>query len=154
MADGDFWGVLEGLQFWHWLSLGLALAVIEVAAPGTFFLWLGIAAGLIGLLMLVAPDLGWQLQLILFGVLSIVSVGAGRAWLRRHPLKTEDATLNRRGEQYVGRVFVVDQAIVNGRGTVKVGDSLWRADGPDAPAGARVRVTGIAGTVLQVEQAE
>ena len=154
MTDGDFWGFLEGLQFWHWLILGLALAVIEVLAPGTFFLWLGIAAGLTGLLVLAIPDVAWQLQLIVFGVLSIVSVGAGRAWLRRHPLKSEDATLNRRAEQHVGRVFVVEQPIVNGRGTIRVGDSLWRADGPDAPTGARVRVTGVSGTVLQVEKAE
>lgn len=154
MAGGDGWAFLEGLQFWHWMILGLALAVVEVMAPGTFFLWLGIAAGLTGVVVLVIPEIAWQLQLILFGVLSVVSVWAGRTWLRRYPLKTEDATLNRRGLQYVGRVFVVDQAIVNGRGTVKVGDSLWRAEGPDAPVGARVRVTGIAGTVLQVETAE
>ncbi|GIK97227.1 MAG: membrane protein [Alphaproteobacteria bacterium] len=154
MAVGDGWAFLEGLQFWHWMILGLGLAVVEVMAPGTFFLWLGIAAGLTGVVVLVIPEIAWQLQLILFGVLSVVSVWAGRTWLRRHPLKTEDATLNRRGLQYVGRVFVVDQAIVNGRGTVKVGDSLWRAEGPDAPVGARVRVTGIAGTVLQVETAE
>lgn len=144
---------LDSLQFWHWMILGLALAVIEVLAPGVFFLWLGIAAGLTGLVLLVVP-IGWEIQLILFGLLSVVSVVAGRIWLRRHPLQSEDTTLNRRGEQYVGRVFTVAEPIVAGRGSVKVGDSLWRADGPDLPAGARVRVTGVAGTVLKVEKAE
>jgi hypothetical protein len=145
---------LEGLQFWHWMILGLALAVVEVMAPGTFFLWLGIAAGLTGLLVLVIPDIGWQIQLIAFGVLSIAIVVAWRTYQRRHPTVSDDSTLNRRGEQYVGRVFTLVEAIVNGRGTVKVGDSLWRADGPDLPVGARVKVTGVAGTILRVEKAE
>jgi inner membrane protein len=152
MTGGDFWAYLEGIQFWHWLILGLALAVIEVLAPGTFFLWLGIAAGVTGLAVLAIPGIPWQLQLILFGVLSIVAVVAGRIWLRRHPMDTDDATLNRRGEQYVGRIFTVEQPIVNGRGTVRVGDSPWLADGPDLPAGSRVKVTGVAGTVLKVEK--
>lgn len=146
--------LLDGIQFWHWMILGLVLGVIETLAPGVYFLWLGIAAVATGLVLLAVPDLAWQLQLILFGVLSVVSVVAGRTWLRRHPLRSEDTTLNRRAEQYVGRVFVVDQAIINGRGAVKVGDTLWRAEGPDAPAGTRVRVTGVSGIVLQVEKAE
>jgi membrane protein implicated in regulation of membrane protease activity len=144
---------LDSLQFWHWMILGLALAVIEVLAPGVFFLWLGIAAALTGLVVLVLP-IGWEVQLILFGVLSVVSVVAGRAWLKRHPLRSEDTTLNRRAEQYIGRIFTVAEPIVAGRGSVKVGDTLWRADGPDLPAGARVKVIGVSGNVLKVEQAE
>ena len=55
-----------------------------------------------------------------------------------------------RGQQYVGRSVVVEQAIENGRGRVRVGDTLWSAEGPDAPAGTRVTVTGRKGTVLVV----
>lgn len=150
----DVIAFLTGLQFWHWMILGLALAVVEVLAPGTFFLWLGIAAALTGLVLLVLPGTGWEIQLLIFGVLSVAIVAGWRFYLSRHPTQSDDSTLNRRGEQYVGRVFFLAEAITNGRGTVKVGDSLWRADGPDLPAGARVRVTGIAGTVLQVEKAE
>ena len=153
MNGSETFAFLGGLAFWHWMILGLVLAVIEVLAPGTFFLWLGIAAGLTGLVVLVIP-IGWEIQLILFGALSVVAVVAGRIWLRRHPIRSADTTLNRRGEQYVGRIFTLAEAIVNGRGTVKVGDSLWRADGPDLPAGSRVKVTGVAGTVLKVEEAE
>ena len=123
-------------------------------APGTFFLWLGIAAGMTGLVLLVLPGTGWQVQLLIFGVLSVAIVAGWRAYQRRYPTRSDDTTLNRRGEQYVGRVFTVAQPIVNGRGAVKVGDSLWRADGPDLPAGASVKVTGVAGTVLKVEKAE
>lgn len=154
MDGNEVVAFLEGLQFWHWMILGLALAVIEVMAPGTFFLWLGIAAGATGLVLLVLPGIGWQVQLLIFGVLSVAIVAGWRFYQQRHPTESDDSTLNRRGEQYVGRVFTLAEAIVNGRGTVKVGDSLWRADGPDLPEGAKVKVTGVAGTVLKVEKAE
>jgi len=146
--------LLGQLAFWHWLIFGLVLAFIEVLAPGTFFLWLGIAAGVTGLVLLVAPDLPWQFQLVIFAVLSVATVAGWRLYQRRHPPVTEDATLNRRGEQLVGRVFALEQAVVNGRGTLRVGDSVWRAEGPDLPAGARVRVVGVSGVILKVEKAE
>jgi membrane protein implicated in regulation of membrane protease activity len=142
------------LEFWHWWILGLGLVIIEVIAPGFFLLWIGIAAGLTGLLALVVPTTPWEIQLIVFGVLSVACVIGWRAYLKRHPVKTDDPTLNRRGSQYVGRVFNLDEAIVNGRGAVRVGDTVWRAEGPDLPTGTKVKVTGVAGTVLQVEKVE
>jgi len=47
----------DGLDYWLWWALGLALVIVEMAAPGVFFLWLGIAAGLVGFLVLAWPDL-------------------------------------------------------------------------------------------------
>lgn len=147
-------GPFGALAFWHWWILALLLAGLEILLPGTYLLWFGIAAGLTGLLLLLLPGLGWQVQLLLFAALALAVVVAWRAWQRRHPPLTEDATLNRRAQLYVGRVFALEEPIANGRGTVRVGDSLWRAEGPDLPAGARVRVTGANGTVLTVEPAE
>ncbi|MFD0936463.1 NfeD family protein, partial [Methylobacterium trifolii] len=40
-----------------------------------------------------------------------------------------------------------------GAGRIRFDDTLWRVSGPDLPAGARVRVTGMAGTVLTVAAA-
>ena len=62
----------------------------------------------------------------------------------------ELSALNRRGARYVGQVFVLDEAIVNGRGKVRVGDTVWPVAGPELAKGARVRVIGVAGTVLEV----
>ena len=142
------------LQFWHWFVLGLGLVIAEMLMPGVFLLWIGIAAGVTGMAALLIPAMSWQLQFILFAGLSVASVFVARAYLRRHPIETADSTLNRRGSQYVGRVFNLHEAIVNGRGTVRVDDTIWRADGPDLPAGSKVKVTGIAGTALKVEAAD
>jgi membrane protein implicated in regulation of membrane protease activity len=65
-----------------------------------------------------------------------------------------ETTLNRRGEQFVGRVFVLAEPIENGRGAIHAGDSLWRVSGSDRPVGTRVRVTGSDGALLSVEPIE
>lgn len=141
---------LSRAEFWHWWVLAVVLLALEVAAPGTFFLWLAIAAGAVGLILLVAPSMIWQIQVLLFAVGGIAAVIAWRAYARRHPQTSDDPTLNRRGEQYVGQVFHLSEPIRDGRGRMKVADTIWRVAGPDLPAGARVRVVGVEGTVLKV----
>jgi membrane protein implicated in regulation of membrane protease activity len=141
------------LLFWHWWVVALVLVILEMVMPGFFLLWIGVAAGITGLLLLLVPASPWQLQFVVFGVLAIGSIVAARFYIRRNPIETDDRTLNRRGEQYVGRVFTIDEAIINGIGKVRVGDSVWRAAGPDLPAGERVKVVGVDGTMLKVEKA-
>jgi len=51
------------------------------------------------------------------------------------------------------RVFTLDAPIVNGIGKLNIGDTTWKVVGEDLPAQARVRVTGVDGTVLTVEPA-
>jgi membrane protein implicated in regulation of membrane protease activity len=145
--------LLDHLQFWHWWILGLMLAVVEVLAPGAFFMWFGLAAGVTGLILLVLPALDWHYQLLAFAVLAVAAVIAGRSVMRRQTRLRAPSSLNRRGEQYVGRVFTVEQAIVNGRGSIRVDDSIWRAEGPDTAAGESVRVVKAGSSVLRVERA-
>lgn len=143
----------DAIEFWHWWVLGIVLIGIEVFAPGAYFMWLGVSAGLVGLLLLAAPGLGWEYQLLAFAVLAVASVAGWRAYQRRHPGESDHPTLNRRGMQYVGRVFTLDAPIVNGIGKLNIGDTTWKVVGQDLPAQARVRVTGVDGTVLTVEPA-
>jgi hypothetical protein len=146
------------LQFWHWWVLALILTIVEMVAPGFFLFWIGLAAAVTGLIMLILEkgmglSLQWQAEFLVFGGLAVASVVAAKFYFRRNPIESADATLNRRGEQYVGRVFTIDEAIINGIGKVRVGDSVWRAVGPDLPAGERVKVVGVDGTMLKVEKA-
>jgi hypothetical protein len=141
------------LTWWTWWIAGLALAILEVFAPGAVFMWLGVAAGLVGLVLLVLPGLDWHWQLILFAVLAVASVVVGRPIVRRRLMKSDHPTLNRRAEAHVGRTFTLDEPISGGRGRVKVEDATWKVEGPDLPAGARVRVTGADGATLRVEPA-
>jgi len=141
---------LQGLEYWHWWLLGLVLLILEVFSPGVFFMWLGFAAGLTGLVLMAQPDLSWEWQLVLFGVAGVVLALLGYRLVKRHPEPSDEPHLNRRGEQYLGRVFTLDNPIVNGQGKVRVDDTTWKVRGDDCPAGTRVRVSGVDGVVLLV----
>ena len=143
---------LEQIEFWHWWIAGVALVIVEVFAPGAIFMWLGISAGIVGAMLLAVPDISWQVQFLVFAVLSVGSIAGWRVYLKRNPTETDLPTLNRRGEQYVGRVFTLEDGITNGTGVVRVDDSRWKIEGEDLPAGTKVRVTGVEGTVLKVER--
>lgn len=140
-------------DFWHWFVLALVLGAIEMVLPGAAFLWLGLAAALVGLLLLLIPDLGVTGQLALFAVLSIAAIVATRLLPRPALEETDQPTLNRRALHYVGRTVTLESAIVNGRGRAFVGDTLWTVEGADLPAGASVRVIDADGTTLKVEPA-
>lgn len=144
---------MNGYQpdFWHWWILALALIIAETFLPGTFFLWMGVSALVMGVLAWLIPAMGWEIQVMLFAVLSLVAIVGWRMYQRKHPDETDQPSLNRRGEQYIDRVFVLETAIENGFGKVRVGDSLWRVKGEDAAAGTKVRVTAADGIVLVVE---
>jgi membrane protein implicated in regulation of membrane protease activity len=136
--------------FWQWWVVGVLLMVVEMLLPGAFFLWMGLAAGLVGVIVLLAPTVGFHFQLGAFALLSIAAVLLARIYLRRNPLTTDQPGLNRRSAQYIGRTLVLTEPIVNGYGTVRVDDSTWRVRGPDSPAGSTVEVVEADGAVLGV----
>jgi len=142
---------LEHIVFWHWWILAGLILILELTAPAFFFLWLGIAAASVGLILLVFPSITLETQLVLFGITSIVSLFAWRKYRESRPLTSDQPNLNRRGHQYIGRVFSLVEPIINGVGKVTVDDSTWRVKGPDMPAGTSIRVTGIEGVIFKVE---
>jgi len=141
---------LDQLGYWHWWILAAVLIILEVFAPGAFFLWLGLAAGAVGALVYFAPSLGWEYQVLAFSVLSVVSIVIWRKFFKQKPSDTDQPNLNRRGEQYVGRVFTLTEPVVDGMGKIHVDDSTWKIRGSDCPAGSHVEVVGVNGTVLDV----
>ena len=141
---------LDPIQFWHWWALAGILVTVEVFAPGVMFLWLGVAAGLVGALLLVCPRLSLEAQILAFAVLSVASVLAWRRYQLGAPLATDQPDLNCRGRRCVGERAVLAAPIVNGRGRIRLGDSSWPALGPDLPAGTTVEVVDVEGTRLHV----
>jgi membrane protein implicated in regulation of membrane protease activity len=138
------------LGAWNWLILAGLFLVLELLAPGILLIWFGIAAGIVGALALLF-DVVWQWQLMLFAALSLAAVLTARKFLRTDDAQSDRPLLNRRAQQHVGKSYLVSDAIENGRGKVKIGDTLWRAEGPDAAQGTRVKVTGTDGATLMVE---
>src|SRR5262245_64508094 len=148
----NVWALLLSLGAWNWLILAVVLLTLETVIPGVHFLWFGLAAAVIGIVAL-GVGMTWPWQVLAFVLLSVLVLFWVKRFVRPDVAISDLPDLNVRGQQYVGRSLVVEQAIQNGRGKVRVGDTLWQAEGPDAPAGARVTVTGTRGTVLVVERA-
>ena len=142
---------LDHIVFWHWWILAGLLLILELTAPAFFFLWLGIAAASVGLILLVFPSIDLETQLLLFAITSIVAVLAWRKYRESRPTTTDQPNLNRRGQQYIGRIFSLSTAITNGVGKVTVDDSTWKVKGPDLPEGTHIKVIGIEGVVFKVE---
>jgi len=137
---------------WAWIVAGLVLLALELVVPGGFLLWMGIAGICTGLIAFVQP-IDWPWLWLIFGALSLVSIGLWVRFARHRPDATDRPLLNRRMAQMVGREGVLDQPIAQGVGRLALGDTIWRISGPDLPAGRRVRVVGADGAVLRVEAA-
>jgi inner membrane protein len=138
---------------WNWLIFGFVLMALEVMAPGVFLFWLGLAALLVGLVSFVLYP-SWQTQLLMFAVFALVAVPLWRRLARSQREASEsNPYLNRRAAALVGRVFTLEKPIVDGVGTVRIGDTVWRVAGPDTPAGSRVRVVQADGANLTVAAA-
>ena len=144
---------LESFNHGGWWIFALVLFAIELLAPGVFFLWLGLSAIVVGFIALLLPDLGWQMDFIIFAVLGVIFAIVGRRYWKPKSGDSADPTLIQRGVQYIGQVYVLQTAIENGHGRITVGDGSWLVSGPDLPIGARVRVSGVDGARLMVESA-
>ncbi|KAB7631426.1 MULTISPECIES: NfeD family protein [Stenotrophomonas] len=136
-----------------WGALALVLFAAEALAPGAFMLWIGIGAAAVFVLVAVFADIPLLWQVVAFVVLSVVSIQCYRRWGRSHDRQSDQPLLNRRAEQLIGRVVLLDQGIVAGKGRAKIDDAFWVVAGPDLPAGSPVRVVAVEGMTLKVQQA-
>jgi membrane protein implicated in regulation of membrane protease activity len=144
------WTFILSLGAWNWFILAAVLLLLEVLAPGTFMLWLGLSATLVGLISL-GVVWSWEWQLLAFAVFSFSAIPLWRRLGARARGATDQPFLNRRADAFIGRVFTLEKPIVAGCGTVGIGDTVWRISGPDCPSGSKVKVAGVDGATLRVE---
>jgi inner membrane protein len=135
-----------------WILLALVLFGIEAIMPGVYALWFAVAALVVGVATFaLTVDLPFWLQMVSFVGLAVAAVVLTKVLDRGSEQARDGRDLNDRGQQVVGRTVVVDDAIANGRGRVRVGDTTWQVTGPDCPRGASVKVIASDGLVLRVE---
>lgn len=141
------------LLWWHWLVIGLLLVLAELATPGGFFvIFFGVSALVVGALAgfgLAGPV--WT-QLLLFSVLSVLSLVLFRSRLlkaiQRDPQRPPVDSL-------VGEVGKVDADIPPGEiGKIEVHGANWSARNATSavlPRGMRCKVVRVKGLLLDVE---
>jgi inner membrane protein len=133
-----------------WWSVGGLLLLAEMLVPGASLLWLGLAALAMGALMIFLPDLPPLTQALVFGAFAAASVGLYLKFFRSREPKTDRPLLNKRAAQLIGREFELSEEIEMGRAKLKIGDALWTVEGPDLPAGTKVKIVSTDGLVLKV----
>ncbi len=139
----------DGLTHWHWLGLAAAVLGARALMPfgmaytlGRGVLALALTAGIVGLALYAEPDLNGFQQLGLAVFASVASAYGMNWWTER---------ADRRAEQYLDQIFTLTQAIVAGTGRLEIEGQSWPIRGSDLPAGAEVKVVGIAETVRVAE---
>jgi hypothetical protein len=142
--------LIAAMGSWNWLILGFVLIGLEMMAPGIFLFWLGLSALLVGGLSMVTEP-SWQAQMLAFALFAVSAVPLWRHFARTN---SESAPfLNRRTDALVGREFTLEKPIVDGVGTVRIDDTIWRISGPDIAAGSRIRIVQADGANLTVAAA-
>jgi len=150
MEDLTTW--LTGNKDWLWLAVGVVLLMCEMLIPGAFMMWVGFAALITGAVVFAFDGMTLEIQGLIFALLSIGSVLVGRRIMKSSPTTSDNETLNKRGTNHIGKKYVLDEAIENGSGRAKVGDSVWACEGVDTAAGTLVEVTDVRGAVLIVKK--
>ena len=134
-----------------WGAAALLLFAAEALAPGAFMLWLGFAAVVVFIGVLVIPGIPLLAQVAAFIALSFVSIQVYRRWFTHNDRVSDQPMLNRRVASLIGRVVSLESPIVNGRGRVQIADAFWEVTGPELPAVTVVKIVGAMDTTLRVE---
>lgn len=138
-----------GLEPWlFWLLLSLGLFILELFTPGFFVACLGIGALTALLPSLIGLSFAWQLAFFSAG--SLLSI-----YFLRPLLRTKDKRHATGVEALIGReVLLTEELPEHGRSEVRIDGDVWRIELRDkgaAPSGARLRIVGIKGIILQGE---
>ncbi len=152
-----FESLFTDFNYLHWIVIGVVILIFELIGAGGFLFWTGLAAIITSIVVCLIPTLGWPIQILIFAVLTVIVTFCWWKYLKTHPFekKSDAPNLNQRNKRYIGRVFTLDEAIVNGRGNVRVDDSRWRVEcDKDYPAGTKIEITGADGVVLKGTKAD
>lgn len=133
-----------------WAVLALVLIALETFSPGMLFLWTGFAAAGVWLVLMLGVPMSIMVQVIVFVLLSFISVGVYWKFFRKMNQDSDRPLLNQKGRQMIGKIFVLDTAMVNNQGRIKIGDTIWQVQGENCPQGSLVKVTAIDNGILKV----
>jgi inner membrane protein len=142
----------QTIPWWVWGVAAAVIGLAELHVPGSYLIWIAIGAACTAAVAAVA-ELALPGELGTFIAASIVSCTAGYFVYRRFAPRDDATPLNQRNRLMIGAKGVVCAAFTNGHGKVRLGDSVWLAEGPDLSEGTPVIVKSMRGTALIVDPA-
>ena len=131
------------VPWWGWAIAAAVLGLAEMHTPGSYLIWIALGAALTAALAALY-DLSTTAQVITVTVASGLSCFVGY-FVYRHVdrRQVDEPTLNQREALMVGERGVVCADISHGTGKVRLGDTVWLAEGPDLPTGTAVIVKSV-----------
>ena len=144
----------DDLAFWHWFALATIFIIMEIFVPGIAFLWLGIAAIITGLCLLIFSQLAIEFQVMIFAVTAVITTVTARMVIARTAKPSDRPDLNQRARSYLGSVYSLVDDTRNGHGKVHIGDTVWLVElapgSAELAAGSPVKVVDVTGATLVV----
>lgn len=148
----DLINLLDQITFWHWLALGFGLLAVELLGTAGYFLWLGLSALMVGVLLSLLP-ISWQMQWLSFATFSLATTWL---WWRRQWSKDKEddqsRDLNQKYKQLIGQTLTLEEDCTAGINRIRVADTTWSAQCDQAiPAGTRVKIVNVEGIILVIK---
>ena len=139
--------IFDNLNFMHWLTLGLAMIIIELFLWTTFLLWIGASAITVSIMFYLTPGVDGFTQFLAFIVIAVAATYLSKKY---YPVKTIDDELNEKAMTYIGKECKVS-SIEDGVIKVQIGKSLWFAKGSELSVGQAVKIVGVDSSTFIVE---
>lgn len=142
------------IEWWHWMVLGIVLALLELAIPTFFIIWFGLGAVVVGIAVLVIPALGIAAQVVIWIIASVAFVVL---WMKVFKAQVHRTRVGLSQGRFAGEVGLVTREIKpfqNGQVRFQkpiLGSDVWEAmSSEDIRSGDRVEVLGVEGNVVRV----
>jgi inner membrane protein len=136
---------------WAWAIIAIVIAFLELHSPGYYLIWIACAAAITAAMTFIL-DLSINSQLVTFIIAAIGACIAGHFIYRRLlGASAQIPLLNQRDVELIGKTGVASEDFLFGQGKVRLGDTVWLAEGPALRKGAGVVVKAVRGTVVIVD---
>ena len=138
--------LMNSINDWHWLVLGFSLIIFELFIWSVYFLWLGVVAITIAILINLYPGFAPSHQLLSFIIFSALAIFVSKKVI---PIKTMDDKLEKSAKKHIGKIANVVE-VGSEIATIQIGKSLWQAQGCEMQMGQDVEVISAEGPILIV----
>ncbi len=145
------------MPYWLWMAAGFALMGAEIFIGSLVVFWFGLSAVLVGLVLLLAPELAGAAQIAIWALLSgLLALG----WFKYiKPLARDRTKAGLSREALIGQIGqVLKPPAESGRGTIRfpapiLGSDEWQILSEDPLVmGDRAHVVDLSGNALIVRK--
>lgn len=145
---------ITNIGYLGWFSIGLLFVLAELFVPGTYLLWFGFSAFVMGILVSFITMSATE-TLVCFALISAAFSGIG--WyvyakvLNKTKVPEKYKYLNDMAGAHIGKVYNLSEDVVDGRSKAKIGDSFWLVEvGENLKKGDRVKIVDVKEGVILV----